>query len=60
MYQDNKKQLIICQVIHCVIFLAMGSLFTAMYIKTDNDTTCINEGCNFVSPHSSVKTEYDV
>ena len=60
MYQDNKKQLIICQVIHCVIFLAMGSLFTAMYIKTDNDTTCIDKGCNFVSPSRGDKTSYDV
>ncbi len=50
MYQDNKKQLIWCQMFHCVLFLFMGSFFSAMYSKTANDSSCEadnDRGCYF-------------
>ena len=37
---DNKNQLILVQVIHCILFLVMGSIFTVMYIETTNDQNC--------------------
>ena len=40
MYQDNKSQLIWCQVIHCFLFLFMGSLFAFMYAETAHDEQC--------------------
>ena len=40
MYQDNKSQLIWCQIIHCVLFLLMGTLFSVMYSSTANDEAC--------------------
>ena len=40
MYQDNKKQLIMCQVVYCIIFIAMGSLFAAMFAETHKDPGC--------------------
>ena len=47
MYQDNKRQLIWCQMLHCILFLFMGSFFSAMYSKTANDDTCDDRGCYF-------------
>ena len=56
MYQDNKKQLIWCQLIHVVLFLFMGTIFSVMYAKTHRDEGCELDGgeaCNFR------KTRYD-
>ena len=71
MYQDNKKQLIMCQVVHCIIFIAMGSLFAAMFAKTHNDPGCDLEdpednkrkqdsGCYFWSNKNHERTDYSV
>ena len=45
MYQDNKSQLIWCQIIHCVLFLLMGTLFSVMYSSTANDEACDDQQC---------------
>lgn len=49
MYQDNKRKLIVCQMIHCVLFLIMGSVFATMYAKTSRDEGCdLDKGCYYI------------
>ena len=60
MYQDNKSQLIWCQLIHCVLFLFMGTLFAVMDAKTISDEGCEGRKCNFTKIGDHVPTDYSV
>ena len=47
--------------VHCVLFLAMGSLFAALYAKTAHDDGCDDKGCNFTkSGIDEAPTDYSV